>query len=111
MNNKSVLAGIISEPEKEQHEEPEIVRKGPHPKVPPANRNSPPSELLLDFIVNRWPKPAIRMRDILRLGPGSLRDRKSAMNTAKILAQNGWLKPLKTRQHNEKMWRIVRGPN
>jgi hypothetical protein len=109
--NESVFARYVEEPEKEQP--PVTIPRGPllQPIVPPSDNNSPPVEKLLDFIVNRWRKPVIRAREIRRFGPGSIRNRKSAMALAEILAQNGWLAPLPpTRQHNERIWRVVRGP-
>jgi hypothetical protein len=91
---------------------PVTIPRGPllQPIVPPSDYKSPPIERLLDFIVNRWPKPVIRVREICQYGPGCLRDRKSAIALAEVLAANGWLAPLPpTRQHNEKLYRIVRG--
>src|SRR5882762_9285626 len=92
-NKPSFFARYIDGP-KEQP--PVTVPRGPllQPIVPPADSNSPPIERLLDFIVNRWPKPAIRVREICQFGPGSIRDRKSAIALTEILAQNGWLAPL-----------------
>src|SRR5262245_25384056 len=48
--------GQSPQPEKEQPAEPEIVRKGPQPIIPPAHSKSSPSEKLLSWIVNFWPK-------------------------------------------------------
>ena len=96
----------------EKEQPPITIPKGPllRPEVPPTDNNSPPIERLLDFLVNRWRRPEIRIREICQFGPGSIRDRKSAIALTEILAQNGWLAPLPpTRQHNEKLWRIVRG--
>jgi hypothetical protein len=107
---RSFFARYIDEPEKEQ---PLVtIPRGPllRPEVPPTDGNSPPVEKLLDWLVNRWPKPAVQTRDILQYGPNCLRNRKSAIATAEILAQNGWLAPQKTRQHRGRAWRIVRGP-
>jgi hypothetical protein len=113
MSDSSIFAGLISEqPKKElEHEEPEIVRKGPHPKIPPTDRNSAPSEKMLDWLVNRWRGSTISTRDILQFGPGSLRDRKSAIATAEILTAHGWLIPLKAHRYDMKKWQIVRGLN
>src|SRR5262245_8167143 len=99
--------------EKERPVEPETIPRGPllQPIVPPTDHRSPPIEKTLDWLVNRWPKPAVRVRDILRFGPPAARNRKSAIVLAETLAANGWLAPLPTRQHNEKMWAIVRGPS
>jgi hypothetical protein len=104
----SFFARYIDTP-KERTVEPEIPR-GPllRPIVPPSDHRSPPIEKCLDWLVNRWPKPTVRVRDILQFGPNPIRNRTSAIATAEILAQRGWLSPLPTRQHNEKMWAIVR---
>ena len=109
-DGRSFFARYIDEPEKER--QVEIIPRGPllQPIVPPATPQSSPTEKLLDFIVNRWPRPVIRVREICQFGPGSIRDRKSAIATAETLVVHGWLAPLPpTRQHNEKLWRIVRG--
>jgi hypothetical protein len=105
--SKSVFARYIEGPEKEWLE-PDIVRRGPQPIVPPAHFKSSPSEKLLDWIINRWPEPTISARDICRCGPNSTRDRKSAISLAKILV-HGWLIPVKTRRIDMREWQIVRG--
>jgi hypothetical protein len=38
---------------------------------------------MLDWLVNRWPKPSIRVRDILQFGPPAARNRKNAITLAK----------------------------
>jgi hypothetical protein len=112
-NEPSIFSRYISEPENEPSKPETTIPRGPllRPIVPPTNSKSSPAEQLLDFIVNRWHKPVIRVREICRFGPGSIRDRKSAMALAETLVANGWLSSVKGRQHNEKMWMIVRGPN
>jgi hypothetical protein len=97
----------------EKERQAETIPRGPllQPVVPPAAPQSSPTEKMLDWLVNRWPQPAVRVRDICRFGPGSIRDQKSATATAEILVERGWLTPLETRQHNMKMWQIVRGPS
>ena len=106
---RSFFARYIDEPEKQR--QVETIPRGPllRPIVPPADSNSPPIERLLDFIVNRWPRPVIRVREICQFGPGSIRDRKSALALAEVLAANGWLAPIKTRRHDTRAWQIVRG--
>lgn len=66
---------------------------------------------MLDWLVNRWPKPTVNTKNILQFGPTPLRNRKSARATAEILAESGWLTPLKTRRYMDREWRIERGPN
>src|SRR5262245_13695897 len=105
----SFFARYIDAP-KERSVEPEKILRGPllKPIVPPTDPKAPPIEKTLDWLVNRWPKPTIRVREILQFGPPAARNRKSALALAETLAANGWLAPLPTRQHNEKMWAIVR---
>ena len=100
------------QPQLEKEQQVETIPRGPllQPIVPPATPQSSPTEKLLDFIVNRWRKPAIRVREICQFGPGSIRDRKSALSLAENLAEAGWLAPLPpTRRYDERRWRIVRG--
>ena len=106
---KSVFARFVAESEKEQP--PVTIPRGPllRPIVPPSDSNSPPIERLLDFIVNRWRKPVIRVREICQFGPGPIRDRKSALALAETLVAHGWLSPNTTRRHDTREWRIVRG--
>jgi hypothetical protein len=93
-------------------QEPQLgaIPRGPllRPVVPPADSNSTPAERFLDFVVNRWPRETVRLRDLLRFGP--LRNRKSALALAEDLAAHGWLSPLAPGRHDTKIWRIVRGP-
>jgi hypothetical protein len=102
---------IEGRPEKKPSE-PEIP-KGPmlRPIVPPSDYRAPPIEKLLDWLINRWPKPTVTSKNILQFGPTPLRNRKSARATAEKLAAAGWLTPLKTRRYNEREWRIERGPS
>jgi hypothetical protein len=100
------------QPQLEKEQPPVTIPRGPllQPIVPPANNNSPPIERLLDFLVNRWRRPEIRIREICQFGPGSIRDRKSALALAEVLAANGWLAPLPpTRRYDERRWQIIRG--
>ena len=39
--------------------------------VPPAAPQSSPTEKMLDWLVSRWPQPAVRARDICRFGPNA----------------------------------------
>jgi hypothetical protein len=78
----------------------EAASKQPH--------RSPPK--LLDWLLTHWNKPTVTARDIYRVGPNSIRNRKSAIDLAEILAKHGWLVPLKVRRRDMKEWQIVRGP-
>jgi hypothetical protein len=109
MNNdgNSFFAQFIGGPENEQRES-EIVQRGPQPIIPPAHPRSLSSEKLLDWVVNHWTRPTISARDICRYGPNSIRDRKSAIDQAEILAKHGWLTPIKTRRRDMREWQIIR---
>ena len=96
----------------EKERQVETIPRGPllQPIVPPATPQSSPTEKLLDFIVNRWPRPVIRVREICQFGPGSIRSRTSAIATAETLVAHGWLAPTKkTRRHDTRAWQIIRG--
>jgi hypothetical protein len=94
--------------------EPEKILRGPllPPVVPPADRQSSPSEKLLDWLVNHWPGATVSARDIYRFGPPFiLNNPKGAIAQAEILTANGWLTPIKSWRRDRKEWRIARGPN
>jgi hypothetical protein len=111
-SGKSVFARYIVDSPPEAKQRGSTLPRGPllQPIVPPTDHKSPPIEKCLDWLVNRWPKPAVGVRDICRFGPNPIRDRKSAIATAEILVEHGWLAPIKARQHNMKMWEVVRRP-
>jgi hypothetical protein len=67
--------------------------------------------MLLSWIQNNWREPTIRVRDICRFGPNPIRDRKSAIKMAEILAGHGWLVPMKPHRCDTKRWRIAIGPD
>jgi hypothetical protein len=112
-DGKSIFSQHVAKvPEKERP--PVTIPRGPllPPNVPPADhRSATPTEQLLAFVVNRWPGTTVSTRNIMQFGPGCLRERKSAIVTAKILVEHGWLHPLPTRQHRGRAWQIVRGPS
>jgi hypothetical protein len=73
-DNGSVFTKFIAETSEKAPSEPEIVGEVPRgpllgPIIPPADHRAPPIEQLLDFLVNRWPKPAYASAR-LRLPPG-----------------------------------------
>jgi hypothetical protein len=111
---RSIFSQLI-EPIAPAKQEPQLatIPRGPllAPIVPAADANSTPSEKLLDFCVNRWPREVVRLRELQQFGPRSLRNRKSAMALAEQLVAAGWLSPVKGRQCNEVLFRIVRGPS
>src|SRR5262245_25403457 len=110
---KDIFERLAQQPGKERPVELETIPRGPllQPIVPPSDHRSPPIEKTLDWLVNRWPKSSVRARDFMRFGPNPIRDRKSAIATAEILATSGWLSELPTRRHDARMWAIIRGPD
>jgi hypothetical protein len=70
-------------------------------------RGPPPTEKLLDWLVNHWTKSTVTARDICIYGPHSSRDVKTALRLAQILVEQGWLIPLKARRRNMHEWQIV----
>jgi hypothetical protein len=97
----------------EKERQVETIPRGPllQPIVPPAAPQSSPTEKMLDWLVNRWPGTTVSTRNIMQFGPGCLRDRKSAMDQAKILTENGWLTPVKSHRYDRHVWQIIRGPS
>jgi hypothetical protein len=91
---------------------PEIIRMGPATAIiPPAGPKADPTEKLLDWLINRWVKPTISLREICRYGPNATRDWESATNLSKILVERGWLTPNKTRRRDMREWQVIRGSN
>jgi hypothetical protein len=110
-DGKSIFAKYVEEPEKEQPAEPEIVRRGPQPIIPLAHRKSSPSEKLLAWLVNYWPKPTITLRDISAFGPRSVRDPADIVSLTKTLTEYGWLVPVRAWRRDMKKWRVIREPS
>jgi hypothetical protein len=82
---------------------------------PPSEQpriNSPPTEKLLDWLVNYWPKTTITARELYTWGPRSIRDKKTILNLAQILVERGWLVPLHPRlvtgrrRRDKREWKI-----
>jgi hypothetical protein len=65
------------------------------------------TERLRDWLVNRWTKPTISVREICIFGPHPLRNAKIARSLTEILAEQGWLIPLKGRRLEIREWQIV----
>ena len=86
----------------------ERLNKGRPPSTKQAQKPEP-AQLLLDWL-QRWGKPTITARDIRIYGPRPIRDREVALSSAKVLARDGWLIPLRTHQHDVYKWQIVRRP-
>jgi hypothetical protein len=67
------------------------------------------AQKLLDWL-QRWDKPTLSTRNIRQGGPGSIRDRKTAIAAAETLVQNGWLERIEPHQYNMHKWRVIRRP-
>jgi hypothetical protein len=88
---------------------------GPPPaeKAPPKEKIEQPIdhlEILLEWLMSRWTKNTITLRDISAYGPYPIRKKEIITNLTQILAARGWLIPTKPRQYNAKRWEIARGP-
>jgi hypothetical protein len=83
----------------------------PEPKPPPSPLPiSWAARELLNWLQNVWKEPTVRASDIQQFGPNCIRDREIGLSAAKFLERYGWLAPMKTRQHNMKLWQVTIGP-
>jgi len=73
------------------------------PKLQPAQR-------MLDWLIQRWDKEIVWMKDIRQFGPSALRNPKTAIDAAGALVKDGWLVPEPTRRYDAHKWRFVRKP-
>jgi hypothetical protein len=80
----------------------------PRPTIERAPENR--ELLMLDWLMNRWPKSSVTLRDIQAYGPGSVRDRKVALNLMDTLVARRWVAEVKPHRHDMKRWGIARGP-
>jgi len=76
------------------------------PKPEPAKKE--PAQRLLDWLMQHWPKDTISRRDISNHGPGSIRNKQSAIDAAETLERHGWLVPAPTHRYDRRVWQIVR---
>ena len=75
----------------------------PDPKLQSA-------QILLDWLIQRWDKDIVWMKDIRQFGPSALRDPKTAIDAAETLIREGWLIPESTHRSDAHKWRFVRRP-
>jgi hypothetical protein len=57
--------------------------------------------------LQHWDEPIVRSKDLRIYGPRP-RDRESVLGSARILVENGWLRPIQTRRYDAHVWHIVR---
>jgi hypothetical protein len=86
-----------------------LSKERPSPSSTRKARQLEGAQKLLDWL-QRWDKPTVRARDIQYGGPNSLRSKKRAIDHAKILAEHGWLTPIRGWRYDMREWRIVRKP-
>jgi hypothetical protein len=79
------------------------------PRLDRALKLAPP-QALLDWLVRDQTRSIVTVRDICRLGPGQIRNRERALDSAKILVEHGWLIPLESHRYDRHQWQIVRKP-
>jgi hypothetical protein len=79
------------------------------PRLDRALKLAPP-QALLDWLVRDQARNIVTVRDICRLGPGQIRNRERALDSAKILVEHGWLIPLEAHRHDRHRWQVVRKP-
>src|SRR5262249_31181526 len=66
------------------------------------------AQKVLEWLL-RWNKPIVCAQDIRLYGPRP-RNRKTAIELAKILAERGWLQPIPTHRYDRHAWQIIRKP-
>jgi hypothetical protein len=59
--------------------------------------------------LQHWDGSTVCINDFRVYGPRP-RDRKHAIESATILAEQGWLAPIPTRRHDSRAWQVVRKP-
>jgi len=63
-----------------------------------------PAQLLLNWL-QKWNKPTITWKEIRNFAPRAVRDRETAIHSARVLTAHGWLTEVKPHQ-----WQIIRQP-
>ena len=74
------------------------------------------AENLRKWLLESWTKPEVLVRDVVRLGPNSLRESPRARAALSILEKHGWLVPLEAGTGvrgaaRTEAWHIVKGPD
>jgi hypothetical protein len=89
------VAGLLDRLDARQAPEPATERR-----VEQQIRN--PELLLLDWLMNRWTKSSVTLRDIQAFGPGSIRNKDVALNLMQILGARGWITPVRPHRYDMK---------
>ena len=71
------------------------------------------AEKLRRWLLGRWAKPEVLVRDVVQLGPNSLRETPKARAALGILEKHGWLVALETgtvvrEAARKEAWRVLR---
>ena len=74
------------------------------------------AENLRKWLLESWTKPEVLVRDVVRLGPNSLRESPRARAALSILEKHGWLVPLEAGtvvrgSARTEAWHIAKGPD
>jgi hypothetical protein len=83
-------------------------RRPPAEKTTRQTQKIQHAQKLLNWL-QHWDKPTISTRTIRIYGPRP-RDRENAIDAARILTEQGWLKPVRPRRYDTREWQIVRKP-
>jgi hypothetical protein len=68
----------------------------------------------LDWLLSRWPEPAVSLPDLYQRGPAAIRDVQTARKVVTILEDHGWLFRISqgaviAGERRREAWAIVRG--
>jgi len=76
----------------------------------PQPQGPSPAQRLLDWL-QKWPHETISSKQLYQYAPRAVRsDRETAIKTAEILEQYGWLSRRKTKTRGWRVWEITRRP-
>src|SRR5262245_52439665 len=87
----------------------ERLGRGRPQQTPTEATHEDPTTVLLEWLVKRWPKPSITLRDIHRSGPRAIRDKEMILSLTDALVGRGWLVHSPTWRHDKREWKIARG--
>src|SRR5215831_14475814 len=85
-----------------------LSKERPSPSSTRKARQLEGAQKLLTWLMLRWDKPTVRANEIHYCGPNSLRSKKRAIKHAEILAEHGWLTPIRGWRYDMREWVINR---